>query len=108
MMNDPVFVEAAQALGRRLMREGGRSVAERARWGLHLVLARTPAEDQVQELVKLYEGVRADYQDREKDARRLATEPLGPLPDGMAPVEAAAWTAVANVLLNLDGVLSKS
>jgi hypothetical protein len=107
-LNDPVFVEAAQALGRRLMREGGGSVADRARWGLQLTLARPPEEAQVQELVKLYEAVAADYQGREKEARRLATEPLGPLPEGVAPAEAAAWTAVANVLLNLDGVLSKS
>ena len=37
----------------------------------------------------------------------LATEPLGPLPPGMEPAELAAWTTVANVLLNLDGVLTK-
>ena len=33
--------------------------------------------------------------------------PLGPLPDGIDAVEAAAWTMIANVLLNLDGVLTK-
>ena len=37
----------------------------------------------------------------------LATDPLGPLPPGMDPAELAAWTTVANVLLNLDGVLTK-
>ena len=37
----------------------------------------------------------------------LATEPLGPLPAGMDPADLAAWTTVANVLLNLDGVLTK-
>ncbi len=37
----------------------------------------------------------------------LATEPLGPLPEGMDPAELAAWTTVANMLLNLDGVLTK-
>ena len=39
--------------------------------------------------------------------RAMATDPLGPLPPGMDPAELAAWTAVANVLLNLDGVLTK-
>jgi hypothetical protein len=38
----------------------------------------------------------------------LATEPLGPLPAGADAAEAAAWTSVANVLLNLDGVLTRN
>ncbi|MFN5950833.1 MAG: hypothetical protein ACK43N_20245 [Pirellulaceae bacterium] len=36
---------------------------------------------------------------------RLATDPIGPLPGGLDPVDAAAMTAVANVILNLDEVL---
>jgi len=40
-------------------------------------------------------------------AKQLASEPLGPLPKDMDASEAAAWTVVANVLLNLDGVLTK-
>ena len=38
---------------------------------------------------------------------QIATEPIGPLPDGADAAEMAAWTVVANVLLNLDGVLTK-
>jgi len=106
-LNDPVFVEAAQALGRRLFLQGGDTVEDRVRWGLRLVLVRPPETFEVEELAKLYRTVAADYADREKDARLLATEPLGALPAEIPPVEAAAWTAVANVLLNLDGVLTK-
>jgi hypothetical protein len=107
MLNDPVYVEAAQALGRRLMREGGTSVADRVRFGLQLCLARPPKEEQVKALVDLYEKEAAHYRGHEADARKLASEPLGPLPDKLAAAEAAAWTSVANVLLNLDGVLTK-
>jgi hypothetical protein len=106
-LNDPVYVEAAQALGRRLAREGGVTVAERVRWGLRLALARRPAEAQVQSLIKLYESELAHYRANEKDAMELATQPHGPLPAGLPSAEAAAWTVVANVLLNLDGVLTK-
>jgi hypothetical protein len=38
---------------------------------------------------------------------QLATDPLGPLPAGYEASELAAWTVVANVILNLDGVLTK-
>jgi hypothetical protein len=40
-------------------------------------------------------------------AKQLATEPIGPLPEGADAAETAAWTVVSNVLLNLDGVLTK-
>jgi hypothetical protein len=106
-MNDPVFVECAQALGRRLVREGGESVESRIRFGLRLVLARAPRDADVAELVKLYQDELARYQAKEKDALQLATSPLGPLPENCNAAEAAAWTVVANVLLNLDGVLTK-
>lgn len=106
-LNDPVFVEAAQALGRRMVREGGATVDERIRFGLNLVLVRPPNKAQVAALKELYESELAHYRNAEKDAVKLATEPLGPLPEGLSAAEAAAWTVVANVLLNLDGVLTK-
>jgi hypothetical protein len=106
-LNDPVFVEASQALGRRLMSQSVKTVADRVRYGLRLCLARPPADQQVTALVDLYEKELAHYRGDAADATKLATEPLGPLPDGINAAEAAAWTSVANVLLNLDGVLTK-
>ena len=40
-------------------------------------------------------------------AAQFATNPLGPLPKGVEAADAAAWTVVANVILNLDEVLMK-
>ena len=68
---------------------------------------RPPNDEQVKTLVDLYEKELAQYRDNEADAKRLATEPIGPLPENLSVAEAAAWTSVANVLLNLDGVLTK-
>ena len=106
-LNDPVYVEAAQALGRRLVHDGGDTVEQRIRFGLKLVLSRPPDNAQVVELRELFETELAHYRNAEKDAVKLATEPLGPLPEGLKTAEAAAWTVVANVLLNLDGVLTR-
>ncbi len=106
-LNDPVFVEAAQALARRVMKEGGAGTEERARFGLRLVLARPASAEQVKRIVALFEEQREHYRKDAKAATALATEPLGPLPAGTDPAEAAAWTVVANVLLNLDGVMTK-
>src|SRR5262249_60815782 len=41
-LNDPVYVEAAQALARRIVREGGSTPEERARFVLRLCLVRAP------------------------------------------------------------------
>ena len=106
-MNDPVYVEASQALARRIMREGGDSPGARAAYGLRLCLARPPSDEQVAAIAKLYESELAHYRADPAAAAKLATEPLGALPDGVDAAEAAAWTVVANVLLNLDGVLMK-
>ncbi len=106
-LNDPVYVEAAQALARRIVREGGATPEDRAGYGLRLCLCRPPVAEQVQELVRLYEEELTRYRADAKAAEVLATQPLGPLPPGLGAAEAAAWTVVANVLLNLDGVLTK-
>ena len=106
-LNDPVYVEAAQALARRIVREGGATPVERARFALKLCLVRPPHSEQADQLVALYEQELADYRADVKGAEQLATDPLGPLPEGLDPVELAAWTVVGNVLLNLDGVLTK-
>jgi hypothetical protein len=107
-MNDPVYVEASQALGRRLVKEGGATLENKIEFGLKLVLARQPTNDEITSLKELYESEVAHYRTDEKDAKTLATSQLGALPGGLNAAEAAAWTTVANVLLNLDGILTKS
>lgn len=106
-LNDPAFVESAQALGRRIIFEGGQTVADRIRFALRLCLVRPPDNREVAALTELYESELAHYSENNDAALKLATDPLGPLPDGIDASEAAAWTSVANVLLNLDGVLTK-
>jgi hypothetical protein len=106
-LNDPVHVEAAQALARRIVREGGDTVQERVRFGLELCLARPATAEAVSVLTELYELELVHYRDRPEEARRLSTEPLGSLPENLGAAEAAAWTSVANALLNLDGVLTR-
>lgn len=106
-LNDPAYVEMAQALARRIAREGGATPEDRARFALRLALARPASDEQVAALVALYEKELARYQADPTAATKLATEPLGALPSGMDVAELAAWTVVANVVLNMDGVLEK-
>ena len=107
MLNDPVYVEAAQALGRRIVKEGGDTIEGRAAYAVKLCLGRPAKEAEVQRLAKLYEEVRAKYRKDPEAAKAMATEPAGPLPEGMERSDAAAWSVVGNVLLNLDEMVNK-
>jgi hypothetical protein len=106
-LNDPVYVEAAQSLARRIIRDGGINVQSRVRYALQLCLCRLPRPEQMEPLITLYAAEHMRYCKSQSDALALATVPLGPLPPGTEAADLAAWTAVANVLLNLDGVLTK-
>jgi hypothetical protein len=105
-LNDPVYLELAQAMGRRIVKEGGSSTEQRVRFALRLSTSHPPSEPQVQTLVRLYQSELARNKAQPDAAKKLATEPLGALPAGMDVAEQAAWTVVSNVLLNLDGVLT--
>jgi hypothetical protein len=105
-LNDPVFVEAAQALARRIAARPGSSDA-RAAHGFRLCLSRPPRQDESKRLVDLFETTRRQFAAAPASAAALATKPLGPAPKDMNVVDLAAWTVVANVLLNLDETLAK-
>ena len=107
-LNDPIYVEAAQALGRRLITEGGATPEERVRFGLRLCLCTEPTERQVATLVGLHASERAHFAAQTEQALSASTEPLGPLPEGVDAAEAAAWTMVASALLNMDPFLVRS
>lgn len=105
-MNDPVYVEAAQALARRLAISGS-TPSEKVAFGFRLCLSREPQPQELDRLVKLYENAHAEYAKNPEQAKKMATEPLGAAPAGADVAELAAWTVVSNVLLNLDEALMK-
>ena len=105
-LNDVVYVEAAQSLARRMFLSSDED-AERISFGFRACLARYPTSAETTRLLALLEDARASYAQDETAARQLATDPLGPLPEGMEAANLAAWTVVANVLMNLDEFLAR-
>ena len=76
--------------------------------GFRLVLSRMPTGPEIDRLVKLHDEVAADYRADAAAAKQMATDPLGVPPADLAIdtpeklADLAAWTVVANVILNLD------
>jgi hypothetical protein len=106
-LNDPVYVEAAQAMARRMIREGGVTAEDRACYGFRLCVARRPQPAELSRLLELQRRAEEQFAGQPEQAKRMATAPLGPAPVGMNVAQLAAWTVVANVLLNLDETLMR-
>jgi hypothetical protein len=110
-LNETVFVEAAQAMALRVLKEGGDSDAERVDYAFRLCTGRhvNPAEREA--VLTLLTQQRSRIADGWLPAREIATgnsAKLPELPANCTPQDAAAWTLAARVLLNLDETLTKN
>ena len=99
ILNDAGYVEAAQALARRV---AGRSCArDSVEFAFRLCLARKPTGAELERLVQLYETELVHYRANLESAKYMAATKES------NAAELAAWTVVANVLLNLDETITK-
>jgi uncharacterized protein DUF1553/F5/8 type C domain-containing protein/uncharacterized protein DUF1549 len=106
LLNDPAYIEAAQALARRVMESKEAEPAARATYAFRRVLGRPPKPEEVERLVTLHNTELEHYKQAAKDATEMATSELGPPKSKDDVAELAAWTVVSNVLLNLDETLN--
>jgi hypothetical protein len=107
-MNDPQYFEAARHLGYRMWREGGGSDAERLAYGFRLVTARVPAEGERTVLSEALKAQRSRYDADAEAARKAIGVGDSPAPSDVPAPELAAYTMVANLLLNLDAAVTKN
>jgi hypothetical protein len=109
-LNEPLFVESAQALAMRTIKEGGSTDRDRLAYAFRLCTARRPSEDETNVLIKLLAKEDQRIADGWIDARvlaGLAGDAKASLPAGATPRQLAAWTAVSRVILNLDETITK-
>ena len=108
LLNDPQYLEAARALGQRMMKEGGKSPEERIQFAYTLATAKpiTPADLKL--TLNTFQDMLKHYQSDQKAATELIAVGESKPDATLNPQELAAWTMVANLILNLDEVLSKN
>jgi hypothetical protein len=106
-LNDAAFVEAAQALARRIVTEAPKDDAARATLAFRLCLSRTPDETELANMTRFYTAELAKYREHPDGARQAATsEAVQPAKDADLP-QLAAWTTVSRALLNLDETITR-
>jgi hypothetical protein len=107
MLNEKGFVEAARNLGQRILMEGGESAEERVVFGFRTVTARAPHDRERALLAVAYDEYRRAFKRDSKGATQLIGFGDSPVVDTIDSRELAAATTLANLLLNLDEVISK-
>jgi hypothetical protein len=96
LLNDPVFVECSQTLGRRITEEASMETDARIKHAFRLCLAREPDEFEVARLTQLHDQLLKLYEADADAAEKMAGE-----------AEQAAWSALARALMNLDEFVTR-
>ena len=105
-LNDPQFVEAARALAARALRSHETYAARMD--AMMLGLASRPLEDEeLRTCGAVLADLRAHYAANPEAARALVEVGESPAPEDLQPSDLAAWTMLANMLMNLDEVVTK-
>jgi hypothetical protein len=107
LLNEITFVEAARKLAERMLVEGGTSPSERITFGFRWATSRRPTDD---ELAVLREGLNEDIArlKQQPDAVKQLISIGESKPNAsLDPAELAGYTLMANVLLNLDEVVTR-
>jgi len=105
LLNEVTFVEAARQLAQRMMTEGGATPDARFNWAMEHVLARPATPDELAVLGKGLASRLARFQSHPEEAAKLLN--FGESKPADVTAELAAYAMMANVILNLDEVITR-
>jgi hypothetical protein len=108
LMNDIPYVECARQLATRMLKEGGSQPPQRLAYGFRLVTGRSPNATELNILRQSLESHLARYRANTEAARQLVQVGEWPVDESLDVTELAAYTLVANLLLNLDEAVTKN
>lgn len=106
LMNDPTYVEAARKLAERMMTEA--KPGEQINLAFELATARAPRTVEVTVLKQVFDAQKARFTKDRPAAEKLLRVGESPANEKLDVVVLAAWTMVANAILNLDEVLTRN
>ncbi len=105
LLNEVTFVEAARVLAEQMIAAGGSSVEARLTWAYQRLLARKPRADELQVLTTSLASRIAHFEKNPEEAAKLIS--FGERKPAVVTAELAAYTLAANVLLNLDELVTR-
>jgi hypothetical protein len=108
LLNEVTYVEAARVLAQRMLLEGGATPSARIAWAFARVTGRPPKAREAAVLAAGLERQLARFRAAPAEAEALLNHGHAPRPAQLDPGELAAHTVTANVLLNLDEVVTRN
>ncbi len=108
LMNDIQQFEAARMLAQRMMIEGGAHSADRIAFAYRTVLARLPDADEMAIVQKEFDAHSARYKKDVEAAKKVVAYGESKPKAGLPPDELAAYTMIANMILNLDETITRN
>jgi len=106
-LNDPVFVEAAQAMAMRVWEHGGKDDRARLDYAFELCTGRKPLPKEEATLSSLLQDEHDFFENRTARAVQVASPDVKNPPQDVNLERVAAWTMVSRALLNLDETITK-
>jgi len=108
LLNDPTYVEAARVFGTRILHEGGKSTFDRIQWAFRVALSRNATDREIAVLSTVFENDLKRFTADGEAAKLFLSvgESLSPAEGNLA--EAAAWSSVARIILNLHETITRS
>ncbi|MEZ6132486.1 MAG: DUF1553 domain-containing protein [Planctomycetaceae bacterium] len=107
LMNDPTFVEAARKLAERVFAQPGHRSQNRIAVAFRMATGRRPSEPEVRILHRVLDAQLDFYRTHPGDASKLLSVGDSVFDPSLDPVELAAWTTVANMILSLDETITR-
>ena len=104
LLNDQGFVEMAQGLASRVLRNETQTDEQKIDLAFRLCLSRPPEIEERKRLAQLLDSERQKFKAAPEEAKAIASKKMLPLTD---VAQLAAWTTVSRVLLNLDETITR-
>ena len=106
-LNDTQFIEASRHMAERLISDGGNNDQERLRYAFRLATARYPTPQETAVLDRILKNATKKYTANPEAAEKLLAVGEAKRDESLPAEELAAWTIVANSILNLDETLTR-
>ena len=107
-LNDPTFVESARGFARRILELGGATRDSRLRYAYRVALGRFPDDAEWTTLCRLHDAQLSRFRNDRKGAEALTKQNISKASAKADVTLLATWTALANVLLNLDETITRN
>jgi hypothetical protein len=107
LLNDPTFGEAARVFAQKVLSEGGDTLDARLTFAFRSAVSRPPTAEEIGVLAEILSEQREVYKQTPEEASKLVMAGESSKVEGLDPIDHAAWTALASIILNLDETITR-